>query len=223
MTFYPINLNIADQLCVVIGGGAVAARKIASLLLCNARVRVISPELSSGTKQLIGKGNLEWIDRVYKSGDLEGATLAFAVTDRPEIQQQITTEAQERRIPINIADNPEACTFQIPATVRRGDLLISISTGGSSPALAATIRKELELRYGPEYGKLVMLLGEIRKLTVGQESSQERHKVLLEKILQTNILSLLKTEDWHLLYEQLHEILPPEFIVETVVQKIRGH
>lgn len=223
MVFYPINLNITGQLCVVIGGGGVATRKITSLLCCDARVRVISPELSAGVKQLIDENNLEWIPRAYMNGDLQGASLAFALTDRPEIQLQIATEARKHGIPVNIADNPEACTFQIPATIRRGELLISISTGGGSPALASAIRKELELHYGPEYGELVKLLAEIRQLTVGQGSTQEEHKLLFERLLQTNILSLLRRKDWQLLQEQLYKILPPAINAKDIVQKIRGY
>ncbi|MCX5869708.1 MAG: bifunctional precorrin-2 dehydrogenase/sirohydrochlorin ferrochelatase [Deltaproteobacteria bacterium] len=223
MVFYPINLNITGQLCVVIGGGSVATRKITSLLGCDARVRVISPELSAGVKRLIDKNHLEWIPRAYMTGDLQGASLAFALTDRPDVQLQIATEAKKQGIPVNIADNPEACTFQIPANIRQGELLISISTGGGSPALASTIRKELELQYGPEYGELVKLLAEIRQLTVGQGSTQEEHKLLFERLLQTNILSLLRRKDWQLLHEQLDEILPPAINTKNIVQKIRGY
>jgi precorrin-2 dehydrogenase/sirohydrochlorin ferrochelatase len=221
MAFYPINLNITGQLCVVIGGGAVATRKITSLLPCDARVRVISPKISPEIKKLTDRNNLEWIPRGYRNGDLQGAILAFALTDNPEVQRQITTEAKEHGIPVNIADNPGACTFQTAATIRRGELLIAISTGGGSPALAATIRKELELRFGPEYGELIKLLTEIRQLTVGQDSSQEQHKLLFTKIIQTNILSLLKNKEWQLLHEQLIAILPPEINAKAIVQKIR--
>jgi precorrin-2 dehydrogenase / sirohydrochlorin ferrochelatase len=223
MAFYPINLNITDQLCMVIGGGTVATRKIASLLLCDARIRVISPEVSPEIKQLIAKNKLEWIPRVYMTGDLQGAALAFALTDRPDVQCQITSEAKEQGIPVNIADNPDACTFQTAAIIRRGELLIAISTGGGSPALAAAIRKELELRYGPEYGELVTLLAEIRQLTIGQDSFREKHKQLFTKIIQTNILSLLRNKEWLLLQEQLQEILPPEINARYLVQKIRGY
>ena len=223
MAFYPINLNITGQLCVVIGGGAVATRKITSLLLCDAKVRVISPEISPEIKELAAKNNLEWVPRNYMTGDLQEAILAFALTDNSEVQSQITTEAKGLGIPVNIADNPGACTFQTAATIRRGELLIAISTGGGSPALAATIRKELELRYGPEYGELVKLLTEIRQLTVGQNSSQEQHKLLFTKIIETNILSFLKNKEWELLQKQLDTILPPEINAKDIVQKIRGH
>lgn len=223
MAFYPINLNISGQLCVVIGGGGVATRKINSLLLCNARIRVISPEISSAVQEFINTNNLEWIPRTYMTGDLRGAALAFALTDHPEVQHQITTEAKELGIPINIADNPETCTFQIPATVRQGELLISISTGGGSPALAASIRKELEQHYGPEYGDLVKLLTAIRQLTVGRDLSPETHKSLFERIMHANILFILKNKEWQLLHEKLLEILPQEINVKLLLQNIRGY
>lgn len=223
MALYPINLNISGHLCVVIGGGAVATRKISSLLCCDARVRVISPEISSGIQQFIDKHQLEWLPRGYIPGDLQGASLAFALTDRPEVQSQVAIEAKELGIPINIGDNPEACTFQTAATIRQGDLLISISTGGGSPALAAAIRKEMELQYGPEYGTLVTLLSEIRNRTNKQSSSQEQHKVLVEKILQTNVLSFLKDKDWQQLQTQLFEILPQDMNVNEIVQNVRGY
>lgn len=221
MALYPINLNIRGQLCVVIGAGSVAARKIAALLPCEPRIRVVSPELSSGIKPFVGENKVEWIPRRYLHGDLQGAALAFALTDQPEVQQQVRDEALKLGIPVNIGDNPSACTFQTAATVRRGDLLISISTGGGSPALAAAIRKDLELQYGQEYGALVKLLSMIRQLTIGQPSSQEKQRLLLEQILNTNILALLKAQEWSLLHEKLLEILPQEINVHSLVQKMR--
>ncbi|MFH2123016.1 MAG: bifunctional precorrin-2 dehydrogenase/sirohydrochlorin ferrochelatase [Pseudomonadota bacterium] len=221
MAFYPINLNISGQLCVVVGGGTVATRKITSLLACDAKIRVISPELSARLKQFVDQDKLEWFPRVYMPGDLQGTTLAFALTDHPDVQRQIAIEAKELGIPINVGDNPNACTFQTAATIRRGDLLISVSTGGGSPALAATIRKELETQYGPEYGDLVKLLSMIRQLTVGQSSSQEKQKLLLARILKTNILALLRDKKWQLLYEKLPEILPQEINVPSLVEALK--
>ena len=223
MSLYPINLNISGQLCVVIGGGAVATRKISSLLACEARVRVVSPQLSAGIRHLIETDRIRWIQRTYKTGDLQGAILAFALTDNPEVQSQIAVEAKESGIPINIGDNPEASTFHTAATIRRGDLLISISTGGGSPALAGAIRQELELHYGPEYSELVKLLGEVRKIHQGQSSPQKHHKVLVEKILQTDILALLRNKDWQELQVLLCEILPQNMDANDIVQKVRGY
>jgi len=223
MALYPINLNISGQLCVVIGGGTVATRKTSSLLACDARVRVVSPQLSAGIRHFVETNRIKWIPRTYKTGDLRGATLAFALTDSPEVQSQIAVEANELGIPVNIGDNPAACTFHTAATIRRGDLLLSISTGGSSPALAGAIRQELELHYGPEYGELVKLLGEVRKLHREQSSSRKHHKLLVEKILQTDILALLRNKDWQQLQVLLCKILPQNMDVNDIVQKVRGY
>jgi precorrin-2 dehydrogenase/sirohydrochlorin ferrochelatase len=222
MALYPINLNISGKLCVIIGAGIVAARKINALLCCGPRIRVVSPELSAGVRLLADDQKLEWIPRPYLPGDLQGAALVFALTDCPAVQEQVRIEAMELGIPVNIGDNPQACTFQTAATVRQGDLLISISTGGGSPALAVTIRKELELQYGPEYGYLVKLLSLIRQETVGQPDSQERQKLLLEQILKTGILDLLKENEWARLHEKLIEILPRAMSASSLIGKMRG-
>ncbi len=220
MALYPINLNITNQLCVVIGGGAVATRKVNALLACDARIRLISPEISNELMQFADNSTVEWIPRSYLSGDLQGATLAFALTNRPQVQHQIATEAKEQGIPINIADNPDTCTFHTPATIRRGELLITIATGGSSPVLASDIRQELELRYGPEYGIFVELLAEIRRLAISQGTSPEEHKALATRILRSNLLALLKKKEWQLLHETLFALLPPEINVPDMVKKL---
>lgn len=221
MALYPINLNIDGRLCVIVGAGAVAARKLNALLPCAPKIRVISPELCTEVRELVETNNLEWLPRAYQRGDLHGAALAFALTDRPEVQRQITLEARERGIPINVADNPAACTFQTAATVRRGDLLICVSTSGGSPALAAAIRKELASQFGPEYGDLVKLLTMIRQPTVGSSDSQENQRLFLEHLLKSNVLDLLQRQEWQLLHEKLLEILPREINVEHLMQKMR--
>jgi precorrin-2 dehydrogenase/sirohydrochlorin ferrochelatase len=221
MALYPINLNIGGKLCVVIGGGVVATRKVNALLACNGRIRLISPEISCELKQFADTSAIEWLPRSYQSGDLQGASLAFALTNRPQVQEQIASEAKAQGIPINIGDNPAASTFHTPATIRRGELLITIATGGSSPVLASDIRQELELRYGPEYTILVELLAEIRRLTLGQGVSPEEHKALVTRILRTNILALLKNKEWQLLHETLFALLPPEISVPDIVSRCK--
>jgi precorrin-2 dehydrogenase / sirohydrochlorin ferrochelatase len=220
MALYPINLNITGQLCVVVGGGAVATRKVNALLACDARIRLISPVISHELKHLADNSALEWIPRPYLSGDLQGAILVFALTNWPQVQHQVASEAKEQGIPINIADNPDASTFHTPATIRRGELLITVATGGSSPVLASDIRQELELRYGPEYGIFVELLSEIRHLTLGQGGAPEEHKALVTRILRTNVLALLKDKEWQLLHAKLCALLPPEINVSDIVNKL---
>lgn len=220
MSFYPVNLNIHKRFCLIVGGGEVAARKIEQVLACEARVKVISPTACARVRELAAESRIEWQQRGYCPGDLRGAFLVFAATDKAEVQQQVIGEAQERNVLINSADNPEACTFQVPATVRQGELLLAISTGGGSPAVAAWIRKRLEREFGPEYGVLVRLFSSIRGAVVGDGGSSWSHQLLFEKILEMDVLSCISREDWPTLRERLAVILPATINVAELVTDI---
>ena len=220
MSFYPVNLNIHNRFCLIVGGGEVAARKIEQVLACDARVRVISPEACPRIRELAAEGGIEWRQRGYRSGDLQGAFLVFATTDNIDVQHQVISEAREHDILLNSADHPEACTFQVPASVRQGELLLTISTGGGSPALAAWIRKRLEREFGPEYGILVRLFSSIRGAVVGDGSSSWSHQLLFEKILELDLLSCISREDWPALREKLTGVLPATINVAELVADI---
>ena len=220
MSFYPVNLNIHKRFCLIIGGGEVAARKVEQVLACGAKVAVISPKACPRIRELAAEGRMEWRRRDYCPGDLRGAFLVFAATDKAEVQQQVIDEAKERDILLNSADNPEACTFQVPATVRQGELLLAISTGGGSPAVAAWIRKRLEREFGPEYGVLVRLFSSIRGAVLGDGSSSWSHQLLFEKILEMDVLSCINREDWPALGERLAGILPATINAADLVADI---
>jgi siroheme synthase-like protein len=161
-TYYPICLDLRDRPCVVIGGGSVAARKVAGLLECSARVTVVAPALAPALEALAQQGHLTAHRRPYAEGDLAGAVLAIAATDAREVNARVAAEAQARGIWLNAADDPENCDFILPAVVRRGDLQIAISTGGRSPALARRVREDLEQRLPAEYADLLPLLADVR-------------------------------------------------------------
>jgi precorrin-2 dehydrogenase/sirohydrochlorin ferrochelatase len=217
MPLYPVILDIRSRLCLIIGGGEVAARKIVPLLACGARIRVVSPAACAGVRELAENGRIEWLQRGYRTGDLNGAFLVFAVTDNSDVQRRVTREAREFGILINNADTPEACTFQVPAAVRRGDMLLTVSTGGGSPALAAMIRKKLEQDYGPEYSLFVSLLASIRESVVGDGDAPWLHKLLFEQILEADILPCIREKDWSALQTRLTEILPTTIKVAELV------
>ena len=163
MKYYPINLDIRDKKIIVIGGGSVAHQKVIGLLEGGAQITLISPHLSAEIVELQKEKRISVIQRSYQKGDLEGAFLVFGATNHPEINQQIHKEARERGILFNAVDQPEECDFTIPSRISRGELLITISTGGKAPFLAKAIRKKLESIFGPEYGELVNLAGKWRK------------------------------------------------------------
>ncbi|MFQ5826028.1 MAG: bifunctional precorrin-2 dehydrogenase/sirohydrochlorin ferrochelatase [Dehalococcoidia bacterium] len=131
--YYPVFLNIAGRRCLVIGGGEVAERKVASLLDCGGRVTVISPRLSPGLEEKQAQGAIEALARDFQPGDLEGAFLVIAATDDPGVNDKIVREARKRGILINVVDQPGECDFIVPSTVHRGELVVAISTGGQKP------------------------------------------------------------------------------------------
>ena len=160
--YYPIMLNVRDQRCVVIGGGEVAERKVIAFLECGAAVCVISPNISPELRRLCDDRQIQVINRDYRTGDLSNALVAIAATDDPNVNASVFSEGKEKGILTNVVDDPEKSTFIVPSMLRRGDLLISISTSGRSPALARKIRTELEQQYGPEYALLAEIISEVR-------------------------------------------------------------
>jgi len=152
MKYYPINLNISGRKCIVIGGGNVAERKILSLLECGADVTVISPSLTKNIKRLVDEYRINFIKRNYKKGDLKGAFIVVAATNDSKVNKEVAKEAKKKKVMINVVDSPKLCDFISPSVIRRGDLVISISTGGKFPAFSKKIRIMLEKIIGKEYG-----------------------------------------------------------------------
>jgi precorrin-2 dehydrogenase / sirohydrochlorin ferrochelatase len=221
MALYPVNLNIKDSTCVVIGGGEVARRKIGELIACKARVIVISPTVGPAISNMVTLGKIQWHARSFQRGDLEDAFLVFAATDNHDVQRKVAEEARERKILFNSVDDPEGCSFQVPARVRRGDFLLTVSTGGGSPALAAKLRRKLSLEYGKEYQQLVELLGRIRKHIVADGETSETHRVLFEKLLQLNLLERIGKREWSALESELQELLPETINVQDLISSIQ--
>ncbi|MBU0484248.1 MAG: bifunctional precorrin-2 dehydrogenase/sirohydrochlorin ferrochelatase [Proteobacteria bacterium] len=216
MEYFPVNLKISGRHCVVIGGGRVAERKAKALLSCGGLITVISPELTSELAALHRAGSLRWIDRHYRSGDLRQAFLVIAATDDPEAQRIIAAEADEYNILLNVADVPKWCNFILPATVSRGDLTVSVSTGGKSPALARKLRRQLELQFGPEYEVLLIILGEVRTKVLKSERSQSDNKQIFEALLHEDFLVWVCNHDWERIDRHLHDILKDDFDQESM-------
>lgn len=216
MQYFPVGLKIEGRRCLVVGGGRVAARKVRTLLDCGAVVEVISPELIEELRAMRAAGEISWLERAYQPGDLSGAFLVIAATDDPEAQGKIFAEAEEKNILLNVADVPKRCNFILPATVRRGDLSISVSTAGKSPALARNLRQDLEKRYGPEYGVLVALLGELRDQVISLGKSTAENKELFDRLAALEIVDWIKKGDWQRISRHFSDILGENIEVKTL-------
>jgi siroheme synthase-like protein len=161
-TYYPMMVDLAGRRCLVVGGGRVAERKVALLLECGADVVVVSPVTTRKLADLAARGAIRLVRRTVRPADLDRVFLAFAATDDALANQNLAHAVRKAGGLANVADAPEACDFLVPSVVRRGDLIIAISTGGGSPALAKRLRQRLEAKIGPEYEAFLAALRELR-------------------------------------------------------------
>lgn len=202
--YYPAFLNVRGRTCVVVGGGTVAERRTGGLLRCGADVRVISPRVTPGLAELGRRGGVTLVGREYRRGDLEGAFLAFAATGDPAANRHVGAEAAELGILFNAADDPAACTLITPAVVERGPLVVAISTGGKSPALARRLRERLADELGPEYGVWLDILGRVRDLVrerIGEQ--RERERFLYSLVDDPAFLALLREGEEGAVWERI--------------------
>jgi precorrin-2 dehydrogenase/sirohydrochlorin ferrochelatase len=148
MRYYPVNLDILNRKCLVVGGGGVGTRKVITLLDCGAIVTVVSLDIGEKLLKLAGNGLIAWEKRSYLTSDLDGIFLVIGATNNEKLNRQISADAEKINLLCNIADRPDVCNFILPSIVNRGDLVIAISTSGKSPAFAKKLRKELEKQFG---------------------------------------------------------------------------
>jgi siroheme synthase-like protein len=189
MCFYPVVFKLEGRCCLVVGGGAVAARKAASLLECGADVRLVSPDLTEELAREVQKGRIKHIRRAFAEADLDGAYLAICATDNAELNRRIAECCEALHIPVNVVDNPELSSFFVPSVIRRGPLSIGIATGGDSPLFARRLREKLEEQIGPEYGELVFLLGQMRRLLKEEVTDPVVRRKAIEDLLPPGILA----------------------------------
>jgi siroheme synthase-like protein len=160
---YPVALELTGRPCVVVGDGDAAEAKVEALLEAGAEVTVVGDEPGPVLRALADAGRIRLRRRPYRRGDLKGAFLAVAATGDGALNAAVHREADARRVLLNSVDDPRHSHFAVPSVLRRGDLVVAISTGGRAPALARRLRLELEDQLGPEYGELVNLLAEARR------------------------------------------------------------
>jgi len=162
MAYLPIFLDIEGKPCVVIGGGTVAERKIASLLDSGAVVTVVSPDVTAGINELCRSAKITLHRRPYHDGDLKGRFIAYSATNSRGVNRAVREESEREGVLLNVVDAPGLCDFITPAVVNRGALIVAVSTSGKSPAVAGEIRGRLEALFGEEYAPFLELVGAIR-------------------------------------------------------------
>jgi precorrin-2 dehydrogenase/sirohydrochlorin ferrochelatase len=217
MQYYPINLDIKNRNCLIVGGGAVGTRKVNTLLECGARVTVVSPEPTPQLTRLASEGSITLEKRDYRSDDITGMFLVIGATDDESLNHQISKDAEQAHILCNIADRPEVCNFILPSIVRRGDLVITISTSGKSPALAKHLRQKLETQFGREYADFLLLMGAIRQKLLNQAHEPETHKAVFNQLINSDLIQLMQAGKTKEINSLLYKILGEGYKIEALL------
>jgi len=191
---YPVTLNLRNRRCTVVGGGAVALRKVQSLLAEGADVVVISPDLHEDLKALYDTTAFTWIAEAFRPELLAGSFLVIAATNQRAVNHQAAQWCEAHQVLVNVADSREESSFTVNAAVRRGDLLIAISTNGASPAVSRAIRMELEAQFGEEYAVMLEIMEDARKRAMSEISDEKKRREFLQHLADMRLQDLLKTE-----------------------------
>ncbi len=194
MTVFPLFENIDGKTFVIIGGGSVAKGKVNRLLAFTNRIVVIAEETDIT--------NVKVLRKKYDHEDLEQADFVIAATDDRSVNQEIAAYCKEHRIPINVVDDPELCSFIFPSVVKRGDLTVGISTGGASPAYSQLLRKTLENNLPDRIGGILERMGKLRRVVPKEIKEQKRRSACYKAILSELLLTNNELTD-----EEIHEMI----------------
>lgn len=195
MTHYPVFLDLAGRLVVVIGGGPTAQSKIAGLLAAGARVRVVAPTLTLELQTLVSEGRVDYHARPYAPGDLAGADLVICADSDDAVNAQVWQDATAAHLWVNVVDDPPHCTFIAPSIARRGDLSVAVSTGGKAPALAVRVREQIEQLIGDEHAQFLELAGRLRAPLAERHPNFADRKAVWYALVDSDVLAALKRGD----------------------------
>ena len=192
---YPVILDLKGKTVLVVGGGKVAQRKVESLLQAGASIRLVTPELTPDLRRLSQEGKVDWLPREFEPLDLKGCWLIIAATNDRILNRKIRDRAEEAGLWINVVDQPENCSFTLPALLRRGDLLITVSTGGASPLLSARLKSRLSLQFDQTWEPFLSLLRAVRNAVIKRGLGPEANREIFEAVLEADLLGPLREGD----------------------------
>jgi len=205
--YYPVLLDLRGRRAVVVGGGAVAEAKVGPLVDAGAAVTVVAPALTPGLALQAREGGLAHVARGYASGDLDGAWIVIAATDDPDVNHVVHAEAESRGVLVNVVDDPPYCGFILPSILRRGELVVAVSTSGNAPALAVRIRERIERELGDEYARFLTLAGALRKPLAEKYPDFQVRRRLWYRLVDSDVLALLRAGDEPRARQRIAEIM----------------
>jgi len=202
-------VDLTGKRCLVVGGGAVAERKVALLVQCGAGVEVVSPKATARLMSLASSGRIRLRRRPVRASDLPGAFLVVLATDDPKVNREVAGRVKRAGGLVNVADAPAACSFLVPSVVRRGDLTVAISTGGSSPALAKKLRQRLEQIIGPEYGAFVAALRLLRQRTRQTIADPADRRTIYQRAVESDLFEAATRGDSAAVEAWIEDLVTP--------------
>jgi len=205
--YYPVMLNIENKECVIIGGGDIAYRKILELIEYGASIKLVSPSINEDIKSLVDNKSINYIDDKYDKAYVENAYIVVASTNDSRVNNQIFVDCTDKKILVNVVDDPKNCSFIVPSKIRRGDLTISISTNGKSPTLSRSIREELEKKYDEHYETFLNILGDARQEVMVKVKDYSKKKEIFNAIMKEDYLTKLKLFGEDVVREEINEYL----------------
>jgi siroheme synthase-like protein len=202
MRYYPIYLDLKDRAVLVVGGGTIAEGKTQQLVEAGARVRVVSPTLTPHLSGLVARGVVEHVPGRCEKSDLKDVFLVISATDDQAVNEEVARLAGELGLLYNVVDQPSLCNFITPALVTRGELQISVSTGGGSPSLAQRVKREIAALIGEEYGELLKIATEMRADAKRLIPDFEGRRKVLHRFVESEAIDLIRAGR----YEEAREL-----------------
>jgi precorrin-2 dehydrogenase/sirohydrochlorin ferrochelatase len=220
MNYYPILVDLEGKKALIVGGGRVAERKAETLLEYGASIDLVSKELTHALELLVEDRRITYLGPEFKEAFLDSVFIVVAATNDKQLNRKVSLSARRKGLLVNAVDQPQDCNFIVPSIVKRGDLLIAVSTSGKSPALSKKIRKELENQFGEEYRVFLLLMGRLRDRILSRGLPQEENSRIFHQIVDSPLLKALSEESREDVRAILQEILPDEESLETVLADI---
>ena len=205
---YPVFLKLEDKLCVVVGAGRIAERRVRGLCDAKAQVRVVGITATEGILKLADEGTVHLCQRAFEPSDLDGSTLVIAATDHADVNRAVQAAAKCRGILFCGADRHTDSDFIVPAVVQRGDLQVAISTGGKSPAYARLLSREIEAFLEDGHVGLMDLIADLRRRVYARfPNAPERRQAFWQQLMTDDTLALARKGKWAEIEERIEVCL----------------
>lgn len=207
MEFLPLSFRLKNSIALIVGGGSVALRKARLLLKAEATIQVVAPDISTELQSLVEGAGGHCRAKPYDESDLDQASIVIVATNDKALNQQISQQAQARKLPVNVVDQPDLCSFIMPAIIDRSPLTIAISSAGQSPVLARLLRGKVESTIPASYGKLGAFAGKFRQQVKQRFTDINQRRKFWEKILEGPIAEMVLAGNTQRAEESLETLL----------------